>query len=1205
MSNAVMRVFRENATACGFHRDDFVFVTPCPPIPADMAVSDSRTNAYLDQYRERFIVTLRPLAQRAGVVLYLGRWAGRQVTGKTVKITKARGRIQTVSGVPAPVLPLLSPGQVLRRPENRDIFSSDFKLAGNLREADWSFQEYTDTFGERDYRWCLDLSQEMDIDNPPPAMALDAEWTSREQIRNEKPWGEKLWYNGLRVLTIQLSWREGQAIAIPVDLAYWNDEELRGRTSAHLPYLSERMRRMLIMQLRRVLGNPSTAITGHFLKADQHALKTLNILVRRWQHDTVQLAFVVDDNMLSKTLDDCIRRWEPAIAGYADDFNDLVDKARMDEVPHDRLLPYACGDSDASLRLCKTLVREAKKDVANYRCYTKIHMPALRTFFRVERYGLRMDQESLIDLVRVAGDAERELYNDLMRQIPRRLKQRHLDNPEHKGKIPEDILSFSRHDFTRDVLFSARREGGRGLMPRVFTKTTENLPPAERVPSTSSKEHLPYFEEDTFVADLMDYQKLQKLRSTYIGAPASQKYHGVKLLKSGTKYEKRAQDVIDRILEDENFDVQYVTPPPPDEEIWPEGDEGNFRTGRVKAGRELVIDVAGHPWWRDIEDPTGFWKYLSGEGNIHPAYILHRTNTGRTASSSPNGQNIPKRGKTPRMQEFIEAYRRCFRARPGYVLIEADLSQAELRLAAWMAREPTMLRIYAMGGDIHAATATKVMGITIEEFMALPDKQRKLARFRAKAVNFGFCIAEDSLVLTNEGLVRIQDITIRHLVWDGVEWVRHCGLVYRGIRKVIEYDGLTATSEHKVWLQDGRTVSFGEAASKMENERIAVTAIGTKAVRVSFSDGPDREEGAQSEVLRSGMLYVQTEVLDSCGQLIVRQDYKLQMSASEKVSCASECCSDSWSTVRCYGTAVRTMDTQEFSELQRKRDTRRVSFTRVVYQVGLRDVAGCDVQGARFRQNKQRRELLEEQFAVGIEANESAEQNQKKVYDLLDAGPRRRFTVNGKLVSNCYGMGWRKFMSYAKTEYGIDVTEQEAQRTREAFFELYSGLSPWHDGMRAFCREHGYVRALHGALRRLPSVYSDDELTQYASERQGINAPVQRMASDLGLIGMNRFAADCPMDWENPWSETDLMHPIAFIHDATQIEAREEVAEEAAGALKWYMQTPPLLEWFSIEPPMDIVSDVSIGYNLQELEERPDVEAIRPEWARVHVVGDM
>ncbi len=108
--------------------------------------------------------------------------------------------------------------------------------------------------------------------------------------------------------------------------------------------------------------------------------------------------------------------------------------------------------------------------------------------------------------------------------------------------------------------------------------------------------------------------------------------------------------------------------------------------------------------------------------------MLHRTVTGRTASADPNGHNFPKRGP------LAKAYRKIFVARPGYTYIECDLSQAELRIAAWMAMEPTMLKIYQENGDIHMATAVIVSGLTPGQFAKLDKAKQKEFRQKAKAV---------------------------------------------------------------------------------------------------------------------------------------------------------------------------------------------------------------------------------------------------------------------------------------------------------------------------------------------------------------------------------------------------------------------------------------------------------------------------------------
>lgn len=200
---------------------------------------------------------------------------------------------------------------------------------------------------------------------------------------------------------------------------------------------------------------------------------------------------------------------------------------------------------------------------------------------------------------------------------------------------------------------------------------------------------------------------------------------------------------------------------------------------------------------------------------------------------------------------------------------------------------------------------------------------------------------------------------------------------------------------------------------------------------------------------------------------------------------------------------------------------------------------------------------------------------------------QKRFQAKAINFGFLYGMGWRKFMSYAKTEYGVDVTEQEAQDFRDTFFRLYPGLEAWHETMRAFAREHGYVRALHGATRHLPSINSDDFAMRGSAERFAINSPVQRFGSDLGLIAFERFSAQ---------ADAERMRVLNFVHDQLVAEARLDCVEEAGQSLKWVMQNPPLFDWFDIEPPLPILSDLEFGGSLGTMEEQKGYEGIKPPW---------
>jgi DNA polymerase-1 len=93
-------------------------------------------------------------------------------------------------------------------------------------------------------------------------------------------------------------------------------------------------------------------------------------------------------------------------------------------------------------------------------------------------------------------------------------------------------------------------------------------------------------------------------------------------------------------------------------------------------------------------------------------------NSGRMACTAPNLQNLPRDVR----------YRRCFVAPPGRVLVKADYSQIELRIAAQVAGEDRMIAAYRRGDDLHTLTARTLLGTT---------DVTKADRQLAKAVNFG------------------------------------------------------------------------------------------------------------------------------------------------------------------------------------------------------------------------------------------------------------------------------------------------------------------------------------------------------------------------------------------------------------------------------------------------------------------------------------
>ncbi len=284
----------------------------------------------------------------------------------------------------------------------------------------------------------------------------------------------------------------------------------------------------------------------------------------------------------------------------------------------------------------------------------------------------------------------------------------------------EGNWNFGSSNFTVDCLFGPngiRDENGKRLKPVRWTDSTKNLKDeSQRIPSTSAKDHLPYFEHVEFVRDLMAYSKLTKLRSTYVGAPGRVEFEPVRRLASG-KYTTPVMAG----MEASGFPLPiskahrhrtkvYDFPASEQKEI-----TLTLPSGKNMVDRTYAVDAFGNLSRKEIIEPSGFWNHIDERSNniIHSSFVLHATNTGRTASRGPNLQNTPKRG------EMAKVFRRVFRPPiAGWKFLELDYSQIELRIAAWEANEQNMIGIYRSGGDIHAFTAAAVIGVNPQKFAA-------------------------------------------------------------------------------------------------------------------------------------------------------------------------------------------------------------------------------------------------------------------------------------------------------------------------------------------------------------------------------------------------------------------------------------------------------------------------------------------------------
>ena len=198
---------------------------------------------------------------------------------------------------------------------------------------------------------------------------------------------------------------------------------------------------------------------------------------------------------------------------------------------------------------------------------------------------------------------------------------------------------------------------------------------------------------------------------------------------------------------------------------------------------------------------------IASDGRIHSTFNQTITATGRISSTEPNLQNIPIR------MELGRLIRKVFVPKEGYVFIDADYSQIELRVLAHMSGDQNLIAAYQHAEDIHRITASQVFHTPLEE---VTDLQRR----NAKAVNFGIVYGISSFGLS-------QDLSITRKEAEG--YIASYFETYPGIKTFL--DRLVSDAKEKGYAETmfGRRRPVPELASsnfmqRSFGERIAMNS---------------------------------------------------------------------------------------------------------------------------------------------------------------------------------------------------------------------------------------------------------------------------------------------------------------------------------------------------------------------------------------------
>ena len=224
----------------------------------------------------------------------------------------------------------------------------------------------------------------------------------------------------------------------------------------------------------------------------------------------------------------------------------------------------------------------------------------------------------------------------------------------------------------------------------------------------------------------------------------------------------------------------------------------------------------------------GMLKVIGEDGRIHSSFNQTETRTGRISSTEPNLQNIPVR------TDLGRELRRFFCAQKGWLLVDADYSQIELRVLAHVANDKNMIQAFQNKDDIHAITASQV-------FHMPPEMVTPLMRSRAKAVNFGIVYGIGAFSLS-------KDINVSRKEADNYikDYLAHYAGVDDYMKRVVEL----AKEQGYVQTMFGRRRYLPELTSSNFNLR----AFGERVAR----NMPI--QGAAADIIKIAMIRVENRL---------------------------------------------------------------------------------------------------------------------------------------------------------------------------------------------------------------------------------------------------------------------------------------------------------------------------------------------------------
>lgn len=445
------------------------------------------------------------------------------------------------------------------------------------------------------------------------------------------------------------------------------------------PFTKEEVMYILNLFAEEVWGNPAIHKINQNIKFDMRVQQRYTPdIVFRGRHDCTMVMHSLYDDLSKHGIKEWLPGFFPRFMGW-----ELQVKGQgWDKIPLNTLSDYAGIDADGAFRGYTVLLQKLLEDQRVYDLYRNLYMFALPTLLGMEMRGMPIDRALIL-----------------------KFEARALE------LIGEQTKKMNAYPQVRAY---CAIEKDRVIMERLNELRSKRAASIESNRLKQAEKYLVQIKEvKAGKSDLYD--------GINFGSP--DQLCGLLYSKEGFKfkvpYDRKTRGPKEQTGEDE---VKAL------------GDKSGFIN-------DLLV-------LRSIK--STYSKYLKGirlqlDDNdcVHTTYNQARTKTGRLSSggenAGPNLQNIVTHVKIkhPFVEEVTMMAKKAFMVPDGYTLLNWDQSQAELRAIAELANEENMIAAYNRGEDVHINTARAILGLTYEQFMQLPEKDREDHRQGGKAANFG------------------------------------------------------------------------------------------------------------------------------------------------------------------------------------------------------------------------------------------------------------------------------------------------------------------------------------------------------------------------------------------------------------------------------------------------------------------------------------